>query len=226
MKALFFDTGPVITLILSRLVEILPQLKEKFGGKFYITPAVRKELIERPITVRRFEFEALQVLQLVNKGVLEVYEKVPIKKVDSYIALANAAFEVNGKPMDIIQSGEMESIAAAVEVGTAVVMDERTLRLLLEDAAGLKELLERRFESPITINLEKVRQLQQMVQVSIIRSVELLGVSYKLGLLQDYLPPQRGGKELLLDAVLWNAKYNGCAVTEEELGELKQFLLK
>ena len=50
MKALFFDAGPVITLVMARLVNVLPLLKAKYGGKFYITPAVHKELVERPIS--------------------------------------------------------------------------------------------------------------------------------------------------------------------------------
>jgi len=32
VKALFFDTGPIITLVMSRMVWILPELKKKYGG--------------------------------------------------------------------------------------------------------------------------------------------------------------------------------------------------
>ena len=55
-KILFFDAGPIITLVMSRLIGILPDLKKKMNGKFYITPAVHKELIERPLMIKRFEF--------------------------------------------------------------------------------------------------------------------------------------------------------------------------
>ena len=48
-KAIFFDAGPIISLVMSRLGWILPLLKKKYGGKFYITPAVSMELIERPL---------------------------------------------------------------------------------------------------------------------------------------------------------------------------------
>ena len=74
-KILFFDAGPIITLIMSRLSWILPELKKQFNGKFYMTPAVHYELIERPLTMKRFKFEALQVSKLVHEGVFEVYEK-------------------------------------------------------------------------------------------------------------------------------------------------------
>ncbi len=225
-KILFFDSGPIISLIMSRLVWILPELKKQFGGKFYITPAVRLELVERPLNVHRFQFEALQVMKLIHDGILEVYTRVPQKKVSSLIKLANGTFSMNGKNMDIIQSGEMESVASALELGAAVVMDERTLRLLIEDPKNLISLLSHRFQSTVDVNKENLPLLQKELQsIPIIRSIELAAVAYRLELLDDYLPPQKGGQEILLDSVLWATKYNGCAVTEEEIRALKEKLL-
>ena len=45
MKALFFDAGPVITLVMARLVNVLPLLKAKYGGEIFIKPAGRKKLV-------------------------------------------------------------------------------------------------------------------------------------------------------------------------------------
>src|SRR3989344_2325836 len=120
-KILFFDAGPIISLVMSRVAWILPELKKKFGGKFYITPAVQKELVERPLSVKRYEFEALQVMKFIREGVLEVYTNVPQKKVQELQLLANTSFSIAGKSMDIIQSGEMESVASALQLKAAVV---------------------------------------------------------------------------------------------------------
>ena len=226
-KVLFFDSGPVISLVVSRLSFILPELKKKYGGTFYITPAVHRELIERPLTLKRFEFEALQVMKLVKEGVLEVYEDVPQRKVKSLISLANSSFLADGKTMDIMQEGEMESIACALKVGAqALVMDERTLRLFIEDAKALEKLLSSRFEKQVTSQTEMIKAFNaEVTGMSIIRSVELVGVAYKLKLLGGYLPEGKGAEELLLDATLWATKYSGCAVTEDEIGQLKRMLL-
>src|SRR3989338_10119680 len=116
-KILFFDAGPIISLVMSRVAWILPELKKRFGGKFYITPAVQLELVERPLSVKRYEFEALQVMKFIREGILEVYTNVPQKKVEELKTLANSSFSIRGKSMDIIQSGEMESVACALEVG-------------------------------------------------------------------------------------------------------------
>ncbi len=226
-KNLFFDAGPIITLVMSRLIWILPELKKQLNGTFYITPAVKKELIERPLTVKRFEFEALQVAKLIRDGIIEVYEKVPGDTVHQLITLANSSFSINGKNMDIIQSGEMESVACALqERAASVVMDERTLRLFIESNKEMKKLLELRFQKEVVPNSKNMNLFSAQLQdITIIRSVELLAVAYKLNLLDSYIPPQKDGRQVLLDAILWSAKYNGCAVTQHEIEEMKEILL-
>jgi hypothetical protein len=88
-------------------------------------------------------------------------------------------------------------------------------------------LLEERFNKKVTFDALKIKQFsQQFSNLTIIRSVELISVAYKIGLLDSYLPDQKQSREILIDSVLWGAKYNGCAVTENEINELKQFLLK
>lgn len=226
-KKLFFDTGPIITLIMSRLGWILPELKKKYGGKFYLTPAVKLELITRPMEIKRFEFEALQTMKLIKEGILEVYEEVPRKKASELINLANNSFMIDNKAIDIIQSGEIESIVSALEEkAEAVVMDERTLRLFIENSLEMKKLLEMRFRKKVTVNKENMEKFAwSLSKIKIIRSIELVSVAYKLGLLDSYVPPGKKGKEDLIDAVLWATKYNGCAVTEPEIEEIKTFLL-
>ena len=213
---------------MSRLIWVLPKLKEQYGGEFYITPAVKRELVEHPITVKRFEFEALQTMKLIEDGVLKVYDKIPKKKVDDLISLANSSFKIGNKTIDLIQSGEMEIIAAALETNAdAVIIDERTIRLFIENNREMEKLLERRFRKKVTSNKEKMDQFsQQFKSLKIIRSVELVATAYKLGMLDMYLPKQSGAKELLLDSVLWATKYNGSAVTGGEIQEIKDYLLK
>jgi hypothetical protein len=227
INALFFDAGPIISLVMSRLDWILPELKKQYGGKFYITPAVKLELVERPSKIRRFEFEALQVMKLIREGTLEVYNDDVSTEAKKLQVIANSAFRVKGKKMDIIQSGEMESVVAAMKTGSnTMVMDERTLRLFIEDSKQLEKLLEFRFKNPVETDISK-RDLfsTQLKDIKIIRSIELVSVAYKLGILKNYLPPGKDGKSKLLDAVLWATKYNGCAVTEQEINEIKASLL-
>ncbi len=228
IKALFFDTGPIITLVMSRLIWILPLLKNKFGGKFYITPAVKQELITRPLEIKRFEFEALQTLKLIKDGTLELYNNVPQKKVAELIDLANSSFKINNKNLEIIQEGEVESVACALDIGAdAVVMDERTLRLFIENNRDMKRLLEKRFQKQVMVDIAKMDQFSaQLNKIKIIRSTELVGLAYKMGILDDYVPELKKGDEILVDSILWTVKYNGAAISEREINEIKDYLLK
>jgi hypothetical protein len=227
MKALFFDAGPVITLVLSRMGWLLPKLKEKFGGEFYITPAVKYELVDRPLTTKRFQLEALEVMKMIREGVFTIYDKVPEKKVNALKNLANSSFKLGNKNMDVIQAGEMESVACALQINAAVVMDERTLRLFIENNSEMQSLLEHRFKKKVTAHHEKMNFFsEQLKGITIIRSIELVAVAYKRGLLNSYIPPLKNGKSSLLKAVFWATKFNGCAVTEHEIIELEKYILK
>jgi hypothetical protein len=53
--------------------------------------------------------------------------------------------------------------------------------------------------------------------------VELVLVAYELGTLDRYLPagtPE--AREILLDAVLWGLKLKGCAISEDEIAQVKR----
>lgn len=228
IKPLIFDTGPIITLVLCRLEWILAPLRKKYGSSFLITPAVQRELIEHPLLTKRFKFEALQALKLIRDGILEVSPAVPATKVTELENLANSSFALEGKLLDVVQSGEVEVVAMALHTkANAVVIDERTLRLLMENPKEMGHLLERRFQKKVTVFPQKLQRFSSSLQgIQVIRSIELVALAYRLGLLDSYLPQQKDAHEVLLDSVLWAAKINGAAVTEGEIEEMKKILLK
>ncbi|MBU1111745.1 MAG: hypothetical protein ABIG93_03220 [archaeon] len=227
-KIIFFDAGPIITLAMSRLLWILKPLKEKFGGKFYITTAVHKEIIETPVQTKRFKFEALQVIKLIKDGIIEPYNHLSNTRIQYLAKLSNQTYKINNKPLEIIQAGEMETVLASLSNNKApIIMDERTMRLLIENGKSLKSLLEHRTKKKVDMNIDNVKKFQNEVgTITIIRSVELAAVAFKLGILDDYLPKSLPNpKETLLDSVLWDTKFNGSAATDNEVLELKEFLL-
>ena len=74
MKTIVFDSGPIISLAMKNLLWTLEPLKKEFGGEFYIPYGVKKELIDKPLQGKKYKFEALQVLRLINLGSLKVNE--------------------------------------------------------------------------------------------------------------------------------------------------------
>ncbi|HIG96306.1 TPA: hypothetical protein HA249_05470, partial [Candidatus Woesearchaeota archaeon] len=78
-SCIIFDTGPIISLTTNNLLWLLEPMKKKFGGEFYITPSVKKELVDVPLETKKFKFEALQVLDMIERGVLKIVDQKAVK---------------------------------------------------------------------------------------------------------------------------------------------------
>ncbi len=223
MKVIVFDAGPIISLTTNNLLGLLTNLKERYKGSFYITNAVRRELIERPLETKKFKFEALQVLRCINSGILEVFDSKELRdKTLHLLELANKCFSVEGNPMQIVHFAEMSGIATAIlNNAEAFVVDERNTRLLIEDPDRLKEILSKRLHMGISVNKKNLDEFRDMTKgVKLIRSIELVTIAYELGLLDKYLVNIPDAKRTLLEAVLWGVKLNGCSVSENEIEEI------
>ncbi|HZX44265.1 MAG TPA: hypothetical protein VFF28_01135 [Candidatus Nanoarchaeia archaeon] len=221
MKAIVFDSGPVISLTVNNLLGLLTSLKERYNGCFSITDSVRKELIERPLETKKFKFEALQVLRCIKFDVLTVHESprdLTIKLLD----LANKAYIAKGNCVQVVHYAEMSSLAAAIlNEADAFVVDERNTRLLLEEPERLAEILSRRLHTEIKVNKKNLDELRRLAKgIRLIRSVELITVSFEMGLLDKYVVDIPNARKTLLEAVLWGVKLNGCSVSEEEIDEI------
>jgi len=70
-KSIVFDTGPVISLTLNNLLWLIEPLQQRYEGDFIITPMIYRELIEKPLSTKKYKFEALQILPLLSKGLLK-----------------------------------------------------------------------------------------------------------------------------------------------------------
>jgi len=224
-RSIVFDTGPIISLTTNNLLWILKPLKEKFGGEFYITKKVKQELIDTPLRIRRFELEAMQVWQAINNGTLKIVDHPEIHRLErKMLELANKSFKAKGNWMKIVHEAEMEAIAAAIFLGaSAVVVDERTTRVLIENSPKLTEIFERKLHTDVVFDKKNIKEFKKIFNdVKIIRSVELVTVAYKYGLLKDYVlinvvdhPDER-----LLNAALWALKIRGCSISKEEIHQI------
>jgi len=114
-KSIVFDTGPIISLTLNNLNWLIEPLKEKYGGEFFITPAVYGELIERPLSTKKYKFEALQNLPYLIKGIIKNDARKIINiKANELINLANKCFRAQDNYIQIVHIGEMEALACAI----------------------------------------------------------------------------------------------------------------
>ena len=224
-KALVFDTGPIITLAMNNLLWILKPLKEKFKGEFYITKSIERECIERPLTSKKFKFEALQILKLKQEGILKSYKDPKLKnKTQELLKLSNSLFKVHGNFIKNVQYAEIEAVGASLLLNAkAVVIDEFITRTLLETPLAVKRRMEKKMHEKVYVENENIKKFQQETkEVRVIRSVEMVTIAYELGLLNDYSLKIPEPKKTLLEALLWAVKLNGCSISEKEIKEIRK----
>lgn len=219
-KSIVFDTGPIISLAMNSLLWILEPLKKSFGGSLCIPAGVRKELIDRPLQSKKFKFEALRVLSYVNKNVLVVVENEKIIAKTKYLNdIANRIFMARGSYIQIVHYGEMEALATTILMdSSAMVVDERTTRMLIENPKGLQNIMEKKLHTKLQLNRKNLDEFaRETKNVRLIRSTELAVVAYRLGLLDKYLPQMENPEKQLLESVLWGIKLSGCSISQREI---------
>jgi hypothetical protein len=229
MKQIIMDSGPIISLALNNLLWALDDVKERYKMRFLITEEVRKEIIDNPLETKKFKLEALQVLRLIRRGVIEEIHDKDIKdQTDFLLHLANTSYKAQGRFMTLVHPAEMTAIAAALKYkADAVMIDERTTRYMIEKPKKLENILKHRLHTQVETNKEALHELRKHTKpVKFIRSAEFVAVAFEKGLFDDLLPEVPDSKKILLDALLWGLKLNGCAISAKDLTTLEREQLK
>jgi len=222
MKYLIFDAGPLINLSMNGLLDILVKLKEKFNGEFLITKEVKREIIDTPLTIKKYELEGIRLEKLFNQGIIK-HSDLTNKQIDelriirdNLIQLANSTYKTNSRYIHILDRGEAAAFALSIilkkykNADSYLVIDERTARVLCENPDNLKKLLEKKFNTKIKVNLSNYKEFEQF---KVIRSTELIYIAYKKKLI-PFKDPR------ILEAMLYALKFHGCSISEEEINEM------
>ncbi|MFA5953239.1 MAG: hypothetical protein WC812_01475 [Candidatus Pacearchaeota archaeon] len=220
-KAIIFDAGTLISLSMTGLLNLLIDLKKSFSGKFLITKEVKKEVIDNPLNIQRFELEALQVQRLLNNKIIELPESLGISekeittKAEELMNIANSTFSQGTEFIHLIDMGETSCIALSKilrdkKIENLIAVDERTLRLLCEKPENLKELFKKKLHTKINYKKENLIYFKEF---KIIRSCELIYLAYKKGFTE-----LKGRNSL--NAYVNALKFKGCSISREEIDEI------
>lgn len=223
MKSLVFDTGPLISFAMNNLLWVVKQLKEKYKGDFYITESVKRECVDRPLTSKKFKYEALQNLKLIQDGVIKVYKNPELKdKTLSLLKLVNSLFKAKGSYVKNVQYAEIESVIAAKLLNAdAIVIDEFVTRTLIENSLRVKKRMEKKLHTKIEVDNDNLNKFKKEISgIRVIRSFELVTVAYELNFFKEYYLKLPQPKKTLLEGLLWGIKLNGCSVSEQEIKEI------
>ncbi len=222
MSLIVFDTSTLISIVTNNLLPTLESLREKIKGEFVISREVRRELVDYPLTTKRFELEAIIVMNYLNKGYLKMIESNVVReKAKRLLELANKIYRSKRDYIKIIDMGEMEALTLAIHLNAdAYVVDERTMRMLIENPEQLGVLLNKKLHTKIEIDNEVLKEFKENIKnITVLRSVELMTVAYESGLLDDYITNEEI-RIKLLDGILWGLKLRGCSVSENEINEI------
>jgi len=220
-KVIIFDAGTIINFAMNGLLDLLVKLKKDFKGKFIVTEKVKEEAIDRPLTIKRFELEALMIKKLFDENIFELpYDLVKredmISERNKLLDLLNHTYYAKGEFMKIVHGGGTSSLALSMilskkGIDNVVAVDERTARMLVENPENLRQL----FSQKLHTKVEMKKDISFLKDIRIIRSSELLYLAYKKGLvdLKDHD---------VLEALLYAAKFKGCSISFEEIEQIKR----
>ena len=205
------------------LIPELKELKKIFKGKFIITKEVKSEIIDRPLTIKRFELEAMMLQELIDSGILEMPSSLNVsdaeimEKTEQIMNVANNTFTGKERNIHLIDLGESSCLALSKiltekKIENIVVVDERTTRLLGEKPENLKKYMESKLHFSLSENKSNYKFFQGF---KFIRSTELMYVAYKKGIIKIK-------NKNLLDALLYALKFKGTAISDDEINEIKR----
>ncbi len=207
---LVFDSGPLISLSNTCLLNVLDYIP----GEFYITPAVYKEVYGHPHTKKIYAWSAENINELIGKKILvQTLSARDLSLVEHLDHVLNTVFYSSRGPIRILQRGELEAVVLASRLDKILIMDERTLRLVIEDPDQLRGRLGRKIHSWVKVNQSRLEEARQLIRdIFVARSVDLVAYAYEKGFLHDRKDPKAA-----LRAALYALKYHGCAVSEDEI---------
>ena len=220
MADVLCDASSLISFTRSCFSNVLSFMHNTQGVRFFISPAVEKEIITRPLSLktRQYALSAMRLKDLMRKKIILKIDADVLEKAKEYLKITNNLFFVKGRGMNIIHLGETEIIALADHQGiNNILIDERTTRMLIESPFIYKKHLEDEFKVTVMLNKQNLSLFRNITKnLKIIRSSELLTVAYENGLMD-------GLKELkrdTLSAGLFSLKYSGCAIRFDEITRL------
>ena len=215
MRHLLFDSSALISMSLTGTLPLLEKLKKDYKGKFLIPASIKLEIVDNALRTQRFKLGGYKLKRLIDNKTLEVLDESAYKTdIQRLSSLANSTFSARGKDIKIIHPGEIALLVIAHKGSEddAVVVDERTTRLLVEAPEEIAKLLGRKLHTHISVDENKLASLKkEMTSVAILRSVDLCLAAYLKGHVE--------GEVDMFDGLLWALKFAGCAISGKEIKE-------
>ncbi|MEK6908830.1 MAG: hypothetical protein AABX23_02135 [Nanoarchaeota archaeon] len=221
-KVLILDAGPIINLSMNGLLEIFEKVYLS-GITIVITNYVYQEVVDHPSHIPRFELGALRIKELVEKGVIKFATDIGLAQMEiesetqRWLKIANSSIKSDNHFIEIVSIAEISCIAVSSllnkkRIENIIGIDERTTRVLFEKPENLRDLMASKLHRNITLY---TKDLENTKQFRFIRSSELVFMAYKKKIIEI-------NDKHALEALLYATKFKGCAISWEEIEQLKK----
>ena len=220
-KTIVCDSSSLISLAETCNLGVLSFLQEDFKADFVIPATVENEIVGRPSKVGRFSYTAARIRHLVNESVLRVVANPSVaSEAEKIMARANSLFyaENPDRPLKILQQGEAECLALLAPLQSkALLVDEKTTRLLLEDPKKLFSLM--KAEHPQTgANEKAMAEFQKQFPFPAMRSTELTAFAAQNG----FFEPYNADENEVFHASIYALRYAGCGISQKEIDDYQK----
>jgi hypothetical protein len=217
-KYIVCDSGSLISLTSSCLLNTLYFFKNKYNITFAIPPAVEEEVVSYPLRkgIKKFMYSAIVVRDAIADEVIEVIQLDNAEKErERVLSMANNLLFARGRPLTLIQLGETEMLILAKEIGAEnVMLDERTMRMLIEAPFRLKEHMEMEFGVNLMVNRNNFNDFTKYAAgLKAMRSSEIVMLAYESG----FFKKLHGSERENLEGALYKIKFSGCSLGFDEI---------
>ncbi len=98
-----FDSSTLISVSQTCLINILAGLRKKMNAQFFVPEAVFQEAVLRPISIKRFELNAIRIKKAIGEkwfNVTPVKDKKLFSQIDE---IANNCFFIKERPVKLLK---------------------------------------------------------------------------------------------------------------------------
>ena len=223
MTEIICDSSSLISLSESCNVDALRFLKKNCGTRFLIPPAVFYECVAHPLHVKQYAFSAIRLKRLAEEKVLEVFNQPQLaNEAKNVLNNSNNFLSFRRTPLKLLQAGEAECLALLkLGVGNALLVDEKTTRLLVEAPEVLLRALKNEYRGELRTDEKHLQEFRRGFEnLPILRSTEILSIAFSKGFFSNYA----ASAPLAFHSALYLLQQKGCSISSHELDEYEEVI--
>jgi len=232
MVKIVVDSSSIISLAMNCLLWVYDELKNK-NIEFLVPTSVRNEVINSGLESQKYKYEALRVMHHFANGTFKAISVEDKELVSKLIHYANSSFYIQNKPLKVLQEADVEVAVVAKQIGAkAILTDERTLRMFLENPENIKEMLKERYKSEIKVNENALLKFKELIgSIFVLRSTEIIAFALEEGIFDPTinrcnLESNINCKKEIIEGILYSLKFSGCAVSFDEISQYIPLILE